>query len=154
MDKRSILERIEALTRPILGAEGMELVDLEFKKEGKNWYLRVFIDKPGGVTLNDCQNVSNQLGVILDIEEIIDHRYILEVSSPGLDRPLKKIEDYYRFQGRLVRVNTSATIMGRKRFIGRIAEVDQEGIRLQLEHKERVFIPYGLITKARLEVEF
>jgi ribosome maturation factor RimP len=154
MDKKTLLDRIEVLIKPVITSEGMELVDLEFKKEGKHWYLRIFIDKPGGVSLDDCQNISHQLGVLLDVEEVINQHYILEVSSPGLDRPLKKEEDYHRFAGRLVKITTSISIKGRKRFIGRLEGLEDEVVKLRLERGGMVSIPFESINKAQLEVEF
>src|SRR5688572_25516812 len=91
------VERIaEKLAIPIIEKEEFELVDIEYKKEGANWYLRLYIDKPGGITLDDCQKISNQLGDRLDEEDPIKGNYFLQVSSPGLDRPLKKERDFVR----------------------------------------------------------
>ena len=154
VERGDLLERIERLVKPVINSEGMDLLDLEFKKERKNWYLRLFIDKPGGVTLDDCQNISYQVGELLDIEEVINQQYILEVSSPGLDRPLKKEEDYYRFTGRLVKLTTSTPIMARRKFTGWLKGLEGERVKLQLSSGETISIPLSAITKAQLEVEF
>ena len=94
-----LLATIEALLMPILTDLGMELVDLEFKREGHSWFLRLFIDKPGGVTLDDCAEVSREVSALLEVEDPIEAPYRLEVSSPGIDRPLKKPADFDRFAG-------------------------------------------------------
>jgi ribosome maturation factor RimP len=152
--KGDLLDRIERLAKPLIESEGMDLVDLQFKREGNRWYLRLFIDKPGGISLDDCQNISYQIGELLDIEEVIDKRYILEVSSPGLDRPLKREEDYQRFVGRLVKLTTSLPIMGKRVFVGRLRDLENKKVKIQLNSGETLFIPFASIAKARLEVEF
>ena len=116
------IQLVERLLQPILDEMGIELVDLEFKKAGRSYILRIFIDKPGGINLDDCAEVSRELSVQLDVEDCIPGRYTLEVSSPGLDRPLKKEQDYVRFQGRLALVKTSELLKDEKgspRKIGR-----------------------------------
>ena len=102
MAKNRVEKITERLVMPIIQNENFELVDLEYKKEGSNWYLRIYIDKPGGITLDDCQKVSEQLGEELDREDPISENYFLEVSSPGLDRPLMKDSDFIRFAGEFV----------------------------------------------------
>src|SRR3990167_9137109 len=104
MQQINVTTAVENLVKPIVESEGMELVDVEYKKEGKTWYLRIFIDKNAGVTLDDCQNISYQIEKLLDVEDIISDSYTLEVSSPGIERPLKKISDYNRFKNRLVKI--------------------------------------------------
>ena len=107
MSKREIYEqKTEELLLPIMEENGFELVDVEYVKEGSNWYLRAYIDKPGGITVNDCEVVSRRLSDILDEEDYIDDAYILEVSSPGLGRPLKKEKDYQRSLGKLIEIRT------------------------------------------------
>jgi ribosome maturation factor RimP len=151
MGKR-VLQVTEELVQPILDALGLELVDLEFVREGGRWFLRVFIDKPGGVSLTDCQSVSERLGPLLDIKDPIPHAYHLEVSSPGLDRPLKKPADYARYQGRKVQVKTYAPIEGRRRFLGRLQRVGTEEITVEVDGVEFT-IPLAQIAAARLAVE-
>jgi ribosome maturation factor RimP len=111
----SISDSVKTLVTPIIESRQLELVDVEFKREGPNSYLRLFIDKAEGVTLDDCQSVSRECELVLDVENIIQTQYILEVSSPGLDRPLKKREDYQRFQGRLVKLKTYRPLDGQKK---------------------------------------
>lgn len=149
-----VSHRVQALLEPILESEGMELADLEFKKGRGRCYLRVYIDREGGVTLEDCANVSRQLGQILDVEDVIEQSYVLEVSSPGLDRPLKRVEDYRRFSGRLAKISTYAPVQGKKVFAGRLKGIEEETVIMEEEGGILVSIPFPLISKGRLEVEF
>lgn len=144
----NLLKFIQDLISPIISSEGVELVDIEYKKEGHRWVLRIYMDKEGGVNLEDCTRVSRQIEAILDVEDIIKHSFTLEVSSPGLTRPLKKIEDYHRFKNRLVRIK-----IPRGTFKGYIRAIDREEI--TIEEKRGVFwrIPFEDIKKANLEFE-
>lgn len=161
MAGHAIAEQVKELVAPIVAAEQLELVDVEFKREGRVKYLRIFIDKPGGATIDDCQKISRECDVVLDVENIIRTQYVLEVSSPGLDRPLRTKEEYKRFQHRLVKIKTFQTIQGQKKFIGYLQKVTDETagtpslvtIRL-LDDDEEIQIPYEMIASARLEVEF
>ncbi|ADD02455.1 protein of unknown function DUF150 [Thermoanaerobacter mathranii subsp. mathranii str. A3] len=110
------------LVTPILEKNNFELVDVEYKKEGNNWYLRVYIDKEGGITLDDCQLVSEYLSDRLDEVDPIEHSYILEVSSPGLDRPLKKPRDFERNIGKEIEISLYSPIDKRKKFEGELIE--------------------------------
>jgi ribosome maturation factor RimP len=160
MSGHSISEQVKQLVLPIVESQHLELVDVEFKHEGHVQYLRIFIDKPGGVTLDDCQSVSRECEVVLDIEDIIRTQYVLEVSSPGLDRPLKKPEDFNRFRDRLVKIKTFQAIQGRKKFLGYLQGITEETseesatVILVSPEKEEWRIPYTLIASARLEIEF
>ncbi len=160
MAKEPIAEQVKRIVQPIIESRQLEFVDVEFKREGKNRYLRIFIDTPGGVTIDDCQNVSRECEVVLDVEDIITAQYILEVSSPGLDRPLKTQDDYRRFQDHLVKIKTFQTIRGRKKFIGYLQGLTAEEpdtpavVTLVSQEGQTVQIPYHLIASARLEVEF
>jgi ribosome maturation factor RimP len=131
----------------------MELVDVVFRREAQGWVLRLFLDKPGGVTLEDCREVSEQLSDLLDVEEVIDHPYALEVSSPGLDRVLKTAQDFTRFAGRLARIQTAAPINGQRRFHGRLEGYRDGMVVLRQEQGPSLLIPLEAIAKARLEVE-
>ncbi|GGX91250.1 MULTISPECIES: ribosome maturation factor RimP [Vogesella] len=142
MDVRLLLEN----TLPGLG---YELVDFELTPGGG---FRVFIDKPGGITVEDCVSTSNHLTRLFMVENIDYDR--LEVSSPGLDRPLKKEADYVRFQGSLAKVRTRLPVEQQKRFMGRIAGIQDSVLQLQLEDGRTVAIPLSNIDKARLEPEF
>ena len=156
----SISESVKTLVTPIIESRRLELVDVEFKREGPNTYLRIFIDKPDGVTLDDCQSISQECELVLDVENIIQTQYILEVSSPGLDRPLKKREDYQRFQGRLVKLKTYRPLDGQKKFLGYLQEISEERqdapsiVTLMTKDGKEYHIPYDMIGSARLEVEF
>lgn len=120
MAKRKVEEIVTELVLPIVEKNSFELVDVEFVKEGANWFLRVYIDKEGGITLDDCQLVSEELSVLLDEVDPIDRRYFLEVSSPGIERPLKKDKDFERYKGHPVIVKTFNAIDGKKVFEGEL----------------------------------
>ncbi len=145
-----VIEHVESLLLPILRDEGLEAVDIEFKRSGRRWLLRVSIDKEGGVTISDCERVSRELGQLLDVEDAIDHAYTLEVSSPGLTRRLKKREDFVRYAGRACRIVTSEQVDGRNDFSGIIGAVIGDSVEIQGELG--IFtIPLCAIKKARLE---
>lgn len=134
MSKREEYEqRTEALLLPIIEANRFELVDVEYVKEGGNWYLRAYIDKEGGITVDDCELVSRALGDLLDREDYIAESYILEVSSPGLGRPLKKEKDYRRSLGASVDIKTFKSIGGQKEFTGILAEYDKDTVTITME---------------------
>ena len=162
MAGQAIVEKVKALVTPIVVAEHLELVDVEFNREGRVHYLRIFIDKPGGVTIADCQQVSRECEVVLDVEDVIRTQYVLEVSSPGLDRPLKTKADYQRFQQHLVKIKTFQAIQGRKKFLGYLQGMTDELdsgtspclVNITLLDGEEIQIPYEMIASARLEVEF
>lgn len=130
-----------------------ELVDVEFLKENNQWVLRVTIDKPEGIQLADCEKVNRLLGDYLDEKDPIERSYNLEVSSPGIERPLKKAADYERFIGREARVLTYAAVNGSKKFDGIIAGVEGENIHLEVSG-ERMIIPMDKISKAHLLFRF
>lgn len=148
-----IVERVRLLAQPILAGRGLDLVDVQFRREAHGWVLRLYMDRPGGVTLDDCQRVSEELGDHLDVEDVIDHPYHLEVSSPGLDRPLTRDADFVGFAGRAVRVRTRDPLEGRRNFRGRLAGLVEGAVLLDLADGRQVRIPRGLIEKARLEIE-
>jgi len=137
---------------PILGDEGLELVDVEFQREKQGWVLRVYIDKPGGVTLDDCTDISYQLSAVLDVEDLIDTSYTLEVSSPGLTRPLKELSDYERYKGQLVKIKTYKPIDGKKVFRGKLIGLENEIVKIKNEKGEHE-IPFESIAKANLNFE-
>lgn len=157
-----LLSRLEQLILPILAGYGLELADLELKGEGRHQILRIFIDKPGGVTLDDCAEVSREVGALFEVEDPIQAAYTLEVSSPGLDRPLKKPRDFERHVGRLARIKTVALLdpdgrgHSRKTFIGELLGLDGDCIRLRQTDKRGGEITIALvdIAKANLEIVF
>ena len=152
--ERRVVERVTAAARPLAEAEGLELVGVEYLREPGGWVVRVYLDKPGGITLDDCQRVSQQLGDLLDVEDPTDHAYTLEVSSPGLDRPLVSEADFARFAGRTVRLQTEAPVEGQRRFRGRLLGIAGGAVQLELEGARRVEIPHAAIQRARLVVEW
>jgi ribosome maturation factor RimP len=162
VSQESTLDKVQRLIAPVLQDMAVELVDLEFKREGRDWFLRLFIDKEGGVTLDDCADVSREIDALLEVEEVVDTAYRLEVSSPGLDRPLKKPEDYERFKGRLVKVKTFEKLdpddrgHSRKTFEGELLGLEAGLVRIrQLDKKGGVVeIPLEGIAKANLEFDF
>ena len=122
MPSKNIAGEAEKIVRPMLDEKfaNLELFDLEFVKEGPNWYLRIYIDKEGGVTIDDCEAVSRAAEKLLDEKDPIDHAYILEVSSPGIDRPLKRDQDFERYRGREVEIRLYKPLDGAKVFTGKL----------------------------------
>ena len=149
------LERVRSVALRVTGGRGFELVDVELKRAGGSAVLRLFVDKPGGIGLDDLQSVSEEVSAILDAEDPIDSTYTLEVSSPGLDRPLKGEADYRRSTGKLAKVSSYEPVDGRRHWTGRIVSCEDGALVLDLE-KEKVTakVPLGKISHARLEVEF
>lgn len=146
-------EQIQRLLEPILGSLGLTLWNLEFRKEGPQWLLRVYIDRePGGVTLDDCAAVSRDLGTVLDVEELVPHAYTLEVSSPGLDRSLTKPEHYRKSLGKQVRIKTFQAINDQKVFRGSLSGIEDSVAVLEMENGEVLRIPLDTISKASWEV--
>lgn len=156
MAKERVTDIVERLALPITEKEQVELVDVEFKKEGSNWYLRVFIDKPEGVDIDDCSRVSEQLSEQLDIVDPIPDAYFLEVSSPGAERPLRKPADFERAIGEYVHVSLYEPMEGQKAFEGTLVRYDEQELELQVRVKTRtksLVIPTEKIALARLAVE-
>jgi ribosome maturation factor RimP len=149
------LERIQNLIESVVAAEGMELVELEFKGSSRQSILRIYIDKPGGITHSDCELVSNQVGPLIEVEDLIPGSYVLEISSPGLTRKLTKVVDYQRYQGRLARIQTREPVGGSRNFRGTIRGIDeQKVITLELKDGTLSSIPFQAIVKANLDIEF
>jgi ribosome maturation factor RimP len=132
----STLARVRELAEPIIDEQDLELVDIKFVHENRRWILRVTIDKEDGVTIQHCTNVSKELGYVLDVREVISHPFHLEVSSPGLERPLKTLKDFEKFLGRTVEVITSEPIEGQKFFRGILQSVQKETVQLDSEGKD------------------
>lgn len=159
MAKIDVTARVTELAQPLTASLGLELVEVEYKQEGRQMILRLFIDREGGVTLDDCTAVSRELSEILDVEDFIPGRYNLEVSSPGLNRPLKKLSDYERFSGRLVKIRTFEPMTDdagnkRKTFLGELVGVENGVVRLKLTEGQTAGIPLEKVAKANLEFEF
>jgi ribosome maturation factor RimP len=161
------LERIRSLAERVAGSYGLEIFDVQFRREAVGWVLRVTIDRPGradtegrpgapadAVGVDDCRHVSSDLGTLLDVEEAIDREYTLEVTSPGLDRPLRGAADYERFRGRLAQIVTAEPVEGQTHFRGRLQGIERDEVVLAYEKGRVVRVPLSAIARARLEVEF
>ena len=133
-------QKTETLLEPIITRLGFELVDVEYVKEGGQWYLRAYIDKPGGITVDDCEAVSREFSDILDEKDYIEDSYIFEVSSPGLGRPLKKEKDFKRSLGEEVEVRTYRAIDHQKEFIGILDGYDKDTVTIAYEDGENTDI--------------
>lgn len=155
MTKKEINEeKTYAILEPITSAHQFEIVDVEYVKEAGNWYLRIYIDKPGGITIDDCEVVSRALSEQLDKKDFIEEAYILEVSSPGLGRPLKKEKDFVRSIGEEVEVRTFKPIQKQKEFYGILKAFDQEKITLELDDNSELVIERSDIALIRLAFDF
>jgi len=151
MDIKEIEAKVSELIKPVVSSFGMELDYLEINRVRGKVLLRVFIDKTGGVTIDDCETLSREIETILDVEDPIPYSYTLEVSSPGLDRPLRCMEDFKKYTGRTARIITNTPIQNQTFFIGDIETAGDDVILLIVDDK-RITIPYKSISKARLEV--
>ena len=155
MSKRDEYEkRVEAYLMPVMEKNQFELVDVEYVKEAGTWYLRAYIDKEGGFTVDDCELVSRQLGEWLDREDFIDDSYILEVSSPGLGRPLKKEKDFKRSLGEQVEVRLYRAVDRQKEFTGALAAYDEDTVTLRFEDGTETSFEKKDIALIRLAFEF
>ncbi len=146
-------QKAEALLAPIVEAQDFELVDVEYVKEAGNWYLRGYIDKPGGITVNDCEAVSRLFSDKLDENDFIEDSYIMEISSPGLDRPLKKEKDFKRSLGKLVEIRTYRPVDKQKEFCGVLKAYDSNSVTIDEEGTDRIFDKKD-IALVRLAIEF
>lgn len=150
MAKKDYESRTEEILMPIMEANSFELVDVEWVKEGANWYLRAYIDKEGGITIDDCETVSRALGDILDEQDFISENYILEVSSPGLDRPLKKNKDFERSIGKDVEIKLYRALNKQKEFTGILEGYDDESVTIRLEDETQMTFVRADIAIIRL----
>lgn len=155
MTKREEYEqKTEKLLEPILEANHFELVDVEYVKEGGSWYLRAYIDKPGGITVDDCEIVNRALGDLLDEHDFIEESYILEVSSPGLGRPLKKERDFARSLGEEVEIRTYRMVNKQKEFRGILKAYDKDKVTIETEEEEEQIFERENIALIRLAFDF
>lgn len=155
MSRREDYEsRTEAILQPMVDERGFELVDVEYVKEGSNWYLRAYIDKPGGISIDDIEPISRELSEKLDEEDVISDAYILEVSSPGLGRPLKKDKDFARSIDEEVEVKLYRAIEKQKEFIGLLKSYDKETITIELEDGSEKIFDRADIALVRLTFDF
>ncbi len=151
--EKKIVEDVETCFKEIYGNTDLELVDVEYNRESSGWVLRVYIDKEGGVLLDDCSMISNQLGDIIDIKDIIPGSYSLEVTSPGVNRPLKKKEDFISVIGETIKLKTRAFLNKRKNFKGVLKEFKDGVLKIDSDGKE-FNILYKNVKKANLEYDF
>jgi ribosome maturation factor RimP len=155
------LEQIRAIAERVAASRGLEIWDIQSRRESGGHVVRVFIDRPGpsatpddSVSIEDCEQVNREIGTILDVEDPLPFAYTLEVSSPGLDRPLRSVDDYRRFAGRLAKVVVSEAVDNQKAFEGRLKGVDGTDVLLEAANGRLHKLPMRLITRGRLEVEF
>ena len=152
MTREEIVDRVRQLADSLLTQGGLELVEVEFRREARGWVLRLYVDKEGGIRVDDCAEVSREMGRILDVEDFISDPYTLEVSSPGLTRFLRNERDFIKYRNRRVKVTTREPIGNRRQWKGRIRGV--EGDRVELEVDGELFqIPLSNVAKANLEME-
>lgn len=155
MTRRETYEaKTEELLQPLVDAHGFELVDVEYVKEAGNWYLRAYIDKPGGIAVDDCEVISRALSDKLDEEDYIEDSYILEVSSPGLGRPLKKEKDYARSMGKELEIRTYRPIDKQKEFYGILLAYDNNSVTIEEQDKTRRTFEKKEIALIRLAIDF
>jgi len=145
--------RAEALLADMIEAQGLELLHIEFQPKGAGSILRVFIDKPGGVNLADCQRISKNAGVLLDVDDVIPHKYTLEVSSPGIERPLFAATDYRRYRGSEIQLVTICTLNERRKFRGTLLDLENDLISIECQDGIHS-IPLKQVKKANLVYHF
>ncbi len=153
MEDTLLTDKIKAIAAPLFNSLGVELFDIEYGGAQRGGLLRIIIDKEGGVSLDDCAKVSRYLSRALDLEDIISHRYTLEVSSPGLNRPLKRREDFFRYLGKRVKLKTLGPTKNQEIFKGKLSGFEGDTIFLELDHGVEHQIQYDQITQANLEIE-
>jgi ribosome maturation factor RimP len=152
-NKAVITGHVTDLIESILLELGFELVDVDYLSENGKWVLRIYIDKAGGITIDDCARISRELGDLIDIKDIVRHEYVLEVSSPGLNRPLKKEADFYRVVGKKIKVKMKMPVNGRRNFSGYLKDVRDHIIYIE-DEGGLVTLSWPEIDKASLVYEF
>jgi ribosome maturation factor RimP len=157
----TVVEKVREIAGRVAADRGLEIFDIQFRREAPGMVLRIQIDRPGpaasaedSVSVEDCAHVSRDLSAILDVEDVIPLAYTLEVSSPGLDRPLRRPDDYRRFAGRLAKIVMRGQVDGQGFFRGRLGGVDGDDVLIDADDGKRHRVPIGVITRANLEVEF
>jgi ribosome maturation factor RimP len=158
---RDVVEQVRALAARVAASHGLEIFDVQFRREAAGMVLRVQIDRPGpaataedSVSVDDCATVSRDLSAVLDVEDVVAAAYTLEVSSPGLDRPLRTADDYRRFAGRRAKLVMREPVDGQTYFKGRLGGIEDGAVVIEAEDRRRHRVPIGIITRANLEVEF
>ena len=154
MSNSSIADKVRSIAENVTKNEDLELVHVEVVGTPRKPTVRIFIDKPGGVTVENCSAVSQQVEAVLDAEDFIPSAYLLEVSSPGIERELYNLEDFKKFTGQKAKVKTNAPINGQRNFSGRITGIEGEEIIFEDKTNGAVRFPYSAVTKAKLEIDF
>ena len=154
MKRKELEDRVTHLMNQLLEESDLELIDVAFVKEGRDFFLRIFIDKPGGVTINDCEKMSRLLEAKLDEYDWIQDQYYLEMSSPGLDRPLKKQKDFERNLGKRVEVKLYQLLEGEKLFTGILVDYSDEQITIETDDKKRIIFNESQVALVRLAITF
>ena len=153
MKIEELQDKVAKMIEPVINDLGIDLVDIDLKKMGSKALLRVYIETDAGITIDNCEQVSREVSATLDVEDPLPYAYVLEVSSPGLERPLKKPADFIRFKGNMVRVVTREAIDKQTFFIGTLAEATDHEIVMNLPKDKEITITYDNISSSRLEVE-
>jgi ribosome maturation factor RimP len=153
MGPRETLKKVKEAILPVLSRRGLQLVDMEFVREHQGRVLRIFLDKEGGITLDDCSDVSGEMGDVLDVADIIGERYHLEISSPGLDRRVRDPLDFNRFAGRMIKVKMTDPVEGRRAFSGVLLGMEGESAAVEVDGR-KFLLPLESIEKANLKYEW
>ena len=152
-NQQKIIEKIEKIVTPVVNEMGLSLVDIEYMQDGGYWYVRIYVENLNGeITLEKCAAISGKIDE--DVDKLIEQRFFLEVSSPGIERPLKKIEDFIRFKGEKIKVSLKHKINDKKSFEGIITECKDNIIFLEIEEENIVEIPFSEVKKANIIYEF
>jgi ribosome maturation factor RimP len=154
MAKRNVEKIVSEVALPLVESLGFELVDVEFIKEGVNWYLRIYIDKPNGITIDDCQVVSEKISEKIDEIDPIEQSYFLEVSSPGLERPLKRDKDFVKFKGEQVEIKVFQPIDGKKIFDGELLGLEDNNIKIKLSDGSTLDFQKDKVATVRRVLKF
>lgn len=154
MSSARVVDQVWDIVEPLTSQHGLEVVDVEYRGEQGHKVLRVLIDRPGGVTLEELARVSRELSDLLEVRDVIATRHTLEVSSPGVNRPLRRPEQFVRFTGKRIRVCSARAIEGRRNFLGTLVEVTDADIALRLEDGSEVRIPFSTVARANYEHDF
>lgn len=149
-----MIDKIKEIIEPILQEENTELVEIIYRREAGRQVLRLLVDRQGGIVLSDCVELNERISHVLDETNVITERYVLEVDSPGVDRPFKTKRDYERAKGRMVRVTLSEAILDKKEYIGRLQEILEDYIKVDAKKKGIIDIPFEKVIRARQEIEF
>lgn len=148
-----LIQEVSKTIEPILRSQGLELIDVEYNREAQGWVLRIYLDREGGITVEDCAEASRELGAILEVRDLIPNRYVLEVSSPGVTRPLKRPEDFNKYQNRSVKIKLFMPLEGRRNFKGKLLGLKED--KVSVESERRIYeIPIQNIAKANLGLDF